>query len=114
MRPAVRLIEGLHITAADKRNILDCIEYLRSEENHAQWLGRKGSAKRYCLTSDPEQPNRFHVLIGETYSTDSGGKRERQSKVTIETTGVDPLPAASWEIDQGDLFDGLDTNEAQT
>lgn len=77
-------------------------------------VGPKSSAKRYCLTSDPEQPNRFHVLIGETYSTDSGGKRERQSKVTIETTGVDPLPAASWESDQGDLFDGLDTNEAQT
>ena len=77
-------------------------------------VGPKSSAKRYCLTSDPEQPNRFHVLIGETYRTDSGGKRERQSTDTIETTGVDPLPAASWEIDQGDLFDGLDTNEAQT
>jgi len=113
MKSTVRLIEGLHITAADKRNILECIEYLRGEENHAQWLGRKGSAKRYCLTSDPEQANRFHVLIGETYRTDSGGKRERQSKVTIETTGVEPLLAASWQIDQGDLFDGLDNNEAQ-
>lgn len=114
MKRTVRLIEGLHITATDKRNILDCIEFLRGQENHAQWLGRKGSSKRYCLASDPEQANRFHVLIGETYRTDSGGKRERQSKVTIETTGVDPLPATSWQIDQGDLFDGLDTNEAQT
>ena len=114
MKRTVRLIEGLHITAADKRNILDCIEYLRGEANHAQWLGRKGSSKRYCLTSDPENPNRYYVLIGETYRTDSGSKRERQSPVTIETTGVDPLPAASWKIDQGDLFDGLDSNEAQT
>ena len=114
MKPTVCLIEGLHITATDKRNILDCIEYLRTEENHAQWLGRKGSAKRYCVTSDPETPNRFYVLIGETYRTDSGGRRERQSTVIIETTGGDPLPAASWRIDQGDLFDGLDKNEAQT
>ena len=29
MRATVKLIEGLHITAADKRNILDGIEYLR-------------------------------------------------------------------------------------
>ena len=114
MKRTVRLIEGRHITAADKRNILGCIEYLRGEDNHAQWLGRKGSAKRYCLTSDLAQANRFHVLIGETYRTDSGAKRERQSKVIIETTGVDPLPAVSWEIDQSDLFDGLDTHEAQS
>ena len=111
MKPAVRLIEGLHITATDKRNILDCIEYLRGEDNHAQWLGRKGSSKRYCLSSDPVQANRFHVLIGEIYRTDSGAKRERQSKVVIETTGVDPLPSASWQIDQGDLFDGLNENK---
>lgn len=114
MKPTVRLIEGLHITATDKRNILDCIEYLRSENNHAQWLGRKGSAKRYCLASDPDHAGRFHVLIGESYRSDSGQKRERQSKVIIETTGVAPLPPASWQIDQGDLFDGLDKNEAKT
>jgi len=104
MKPAIKHIEGTHLTATDKRNILDCIEYLRTEDNHAQWLGRKGSKKQYCIAPDPETPNRYSVLIREAYTTDFGKVRERQSRHVIETRHVDPLPGADWSIAQGELF----------
>ena len=104
MKPSVKHIEGRHLTAADKRNILGCIEYLRTEDNHALWLGRRGSKKQYCICPDPETPNRYSVLIRETYTSDSGQKRESQTRHVIEVRGVDPLPVADWSIAQGELF----------
>lgn len=104
MKPSVKHLEGLHLTAADKRSILECIEFLRSENNHAMWLGRKGSPKRYCIAPAGETPNRYAVLIKENYRTDLGRPASRQSRHVVEVRGVDPLPLADWSIPQLDLF----------
>ena len=107
-RPSVRLIEGLHLTVADKRSILECVEFLRGEVNHAMWLGRKGSPKRYCLAPVEDQPNRYRVLIETSYRADHGTKRKRQGVYLVEVRGVEPLPRAEWSIAQGELFDGIE------
>lgn len=104
MKPSVKMIKGTHLTAADKRNILGCIEFLRTEDNHSIWMGRKGSKKRYSLAPDPEIPNRYSVLIKENYTSDFGQKRENTTTYIIETRGVDPLPSADCSIAQGELF----------
>jgi len=105
MKPSVKMIKGTHLTAADKRNILGCIEFLRTEENYAIWMGRKGSKKQYLLAPDRVIPNRYCLLIKENYISDFGQKRENTTTFIIETRGVDPLPSAGWAIVQGDLFD---------
>lgn len=104
MKPSVKHIEGLHLTAADKRSILECIEFLRGEENYALMLGRKGSPKRYCLNPDPEISNRYAVVIEEAYRTDSGRRDTRTSRHVVEVRGVDPLPRADWSLQQLELF----------
>ena len=55
MKRQVKLIEGLHITAQDKRNILDCIDYLAEQpaSDDPPWLGRGKSPKRYAIEEDP-------------------------------------------------------------
>lgn len=115
MRPSVKHIEGRHLTAADKRNILDSIEFLRATPNHvahpAAWLGRPGSKKQYCTAPDPDTPDRWFVVIRETYRTDHGQRRQSQARHVIETRGVDPLPtlaplpAADRTIAQLELFE---------
>lgn len=107
-RPAVILIEGLHLTASDRRSILECIEFLRGEDNHAMWLGRKGSPKRYCLAPVEDQPNRYRVLIETSYRADHGAKRKRQGVYLVDVRGVEPLPLADWSIAQGELFDSTE------
>lgn len=109
MKPQVSLIEGRHITAADKRNILDCIEYLRDQHPATwgvDWLGRKSSQKRYAVAPVLETPNRYEVKIREHYRNDYGCPCERTIRVVVETKGVDPLPAPdthpAW--DSTDLF----------
>lgn len=104
MKPSVKMIKGTHLTAADKRNILSCIEFLRTEENHAIWMGQKGSKKQYLLAPNPEIPNRYSVSIKENYTSDFGQKRENITTCIVETRGVDPLPSADWSIVQGELF----------
>jgi hypothetical protein len=104
MKPSVKLIKGQHLTTSDKRNILECIEYLRGEENYAIMLGRKGSPKKYCLSPDAEIPNRYAVLIKESYRTDYGHRDERTYCYVVEVRGVDPLPGGNWSIDQFELF----------
>lgn len=94
-RKTVKLVSGRHITAQDKRNILDCIAYLRTEPCHDIWLSRPGSRKSYAMAPDPVQLSRFTVIIRETYRTDTGQRRTRDCSVVIEVTGIDPLPAAT-------------------
>lgn len=108
-KAAVSLIEGRHITAADKRNILDCIEYQRDKHPATwgvDWLSRKSSPKRYAVAPVSETPNRYEVRIRESYRNDYGCPCERTSRVVIETKGVDPLHDAqshpAW--DSLDLF----------
>lgn len=104
MKPSVSLVEGRHITAADKRNILASIEYLRTTfaffveaspqtvPNYAgQWVGRKGSKKRYSLSPCPEVQGRIRVVIRETDSNDYGRKLDRDWRVTVTVSGVAPL-----------------------
>lgn len=76
----IRHIEGRHLTAADKRNILGGIEYLRNQDTCEMWLRRGGSKKQYRLTPDPEIPHRYSVEIREVYSTDFGQLRHRDTR----------------------------------
>ena len=86
MKRTVKLIEGLHLTAQDKRNILGCIDYLadRPASDEPQWLGRSKSPKRYAVEEDPTRSGRYLVKIRETYRTDFGQRRARTSRVVIE------------------------------
>ncbi|PHR20342.1 MAG: hypothetical protein COA37_15520 [Hoeflea sp.] len=112
MKPQISLIEGLHLTATDKCNILACIEYQRDQHPATwgvDWLGRKASPKRYTVAPVPETPNRYEVRIRENYRNDYGCPCERTARVVIETKGVDPLPDAqthpAWNCD--DLFSAM-------
>lgn len=104
IRPSVTMIEGRHLTAADKRNILASIEYLRGVSERAVWLGRPGSPKRYCLAPVEGDPARYRVVAEETYRSDAGQRRTRQSRFLIEVRGADPLPPGDWSGAQRDLF----------
>ena len=102
-RPTVALIKGRHITASDKRNILDGIDYLRETfapfieaspqtvPNYAgQWIKRRGSKKSYSIT-----PTRIGgqntVRIREVYKNDYGVLRENIQTVTVEVQNKPPL-----------------------
>ncbi|SCZ73441.1 hypothetical protein SAMN04488118_11725 [Epibacterium ulvae] len=104
MKPSVKHLEGRHLTATDKRIILECIEFLRGKDNYEIMLGRKGSPKRYCLCTDPEIPNRYAVAIEESYRTDSGRRDTRTSSHVVEVRGVDPLPHIQLADQQLELF----------
>lgn len=108
-RPSVTIIEGRHLTAADKRNILASIEYLRGMRERAVWLGRPGSPKRYCLAPVEGEPDRYRVITEETYRSDAGKRRTRQSRFLIEVRGVDSLPPGDWSGAQRDLFSEVAT-----
>ena len=103
-RPGVTMIEGRHLTAADKRNILGCIEFLRYSVERAVWLARPKSPKRYCLAPVEGDPARYRVIAEEAYRSDAGQRRTRQSRFLIEVRGVDPLPPGDWSGAQRDLF----------
>lgn len=115
MRPSVSLIEGRHITAADKRSILDGVEYLRSSfasvvrasadivPNYKDiWLRRAGSSKRYSVDPCPDHVGRYRVIIREAYRDDYGTKRSREARVMVELRGIAPLHLPTWAAT--DLF----------
>ena len=99
MKPGISKITGVHLTATDKRNILACIEYLREQDHHDQWLSRRRSPKQYHITPDSEQPNIYEVRILENYTTDFGEKRQGKSRYTVEAKGIEPLLPLSREVD---------------
>lgn len=103
-RPSVTMIEGLHLTAADKRNILASIEYLRGVPERAIWLGRPGSPKRYCLAPVEVNPVRYRVIAEEKYCTDAGQRRTRQSRLLNQVRGTDPIPPGDCLRTLRDLF----------
>tara|TARA_R110002074_G_scaffold402155_1_gene604073 strand:+ start:829 stop:1182 length:354 start_codon:yes stop_codon:yes gene_type:complete len=107
-KPAVSLLMGRHITAADKRNIVEGIEYLRKEfapyvaampaetpDYAATWIKRGASAKRYSITPNAEAGT-YSVTIRENYRTDAGEMRQRDMAVTVQVANIEPLymPAA--------------------
>ena len=68
MKPQISLIEGRHLTASDKRNILACIEYQRDKHPDtwgADWLGRKSSPKRYTVAPIPETAVATVRVVGQ-------------------------------------------------
>lgn len=108
MRPSISKISGSHLTARDKRTILDVISYLKNQEYHNMWLGFKGSPKRFCVIPDPEEPNIYKVRIRENYTSDWGEKRQREWKSTVKAKGIEQLaPVPHREDPQADLFEGL-------
>lgn len=93
-KPHVRLIEGYHLTAADKRNILDCIAFLRDQdrlEHPLPLLRRQGSPKRYALAPHKAGAAFYSVVIKAEEKNDYGTPVERSGHYVIETRGVDPL-----------------------
>lgn len=105
MKPSVTLLAGYHITAADKRNILGCIAFMRDKDPETwsdNWMGLPKSPKSYGLAPDPEQPGRYSVLIREKYRDDMGRRKDRQSSVIVEVKGVEPLPLPAYATQ--DLF----------
>lgn len=105
MKPQVRLIDGLHLTATDKRNLLAVIEYERGSTPEiwgTRWLGLAKSPKSYAVTPDPEKPGRYAALIQTRERNDRGEPKERQSRVIFETENVKPLPHPAYQTQ--DLF----------
>ena len=107
-KPTVSLIKGRHITAADKRNIVEGIEYLRKDfapfvaalpaqvpDYGAIWIKRGASAKRYSITPTADLGT-YSVTIRENYRTDAGEMRQRDMAVTVQVANIEPLymPAA--------------------
>lgn len=108
-RVSITLVEGLHITAADKRSIRDGIEHLRASfakfaevspetiPNYAGiWLRRRGSRKRYSIAPCPAHVNRYRVTIRETDTNSYGVKFDRDSSVLIDVSGSLPLYLPAW------------------
>lgn len=108
-RVSIVLIEGRHITAADKRSIRDGIAHLRETfarfveispatvPNYAGiWLRRSGSRKRYSIDPCPNQLNRYRVTIRETDRNSYGVTFDRDSSVLIEAKGIEPLHHPAW------------------
>lgn len=107
-KAAVSLIKGRHITAADKRNIVEGIEWLRQDfaayvaamptqtpDYGAIWIKRGASAKRYSITPTGDLGT-YSVTIRENYRADAGDMRQRNMTVTVQVANLEPLymPAA--------------------
>lgn len=99
-RPTVTLLEGRHITAGDKRNILDCIAYLLAQLNASgeyellQWCRRNGSAKAYQITKEPRH-GVYTVAIRTNETSDNGTPTQRTQTVIIEARGIAHLPTVA-------------------
>lgn len=105
MKPQIRLIDGLHLTATDKRNLLAVIEYERASAPEiwgTRWLGLAKSPKSYAVSPDPEKPGRYVALIRTREKNDRGEPKVRQSTVIFETENVKPLPHPAYQTQ--DLF----------
>lgn len=106
MKPSVKLIKGLHITASDKRAILDVIDYLRDhpEADSNGMYSRKGSRKSYGVIPDPNNIGRYGVSIRERYRNDYGQPREHTSIVIVEVRGIEQLAPRDSQAETDDLF----------
>ena len=91
MRPTVKLIEGYHLTATNRRIIVEGILLLRDSQDWDQWIGRKGSRHRYQITPDPAIPNRFRVVILENYRSGQGKKRQHETCYVVDVRGLAPI-----------------------
>lgn len=91
----VHMIEGRHLTASDKRNILECVEYLRKQDvldNPLPLLSRPGSRKSYILAPHKAGPDCYSVVVKTAERNDYGCPVERTSLFVVELKGVARLP----------------------
>lgn len=101
---SVTLIEGSHLTATDKRNILSAIEFLREKFSDfidyspatvpnygAMKLKRKGWRKTYVLDPCPKTPNVYTVTIHSNETNAYGMPLYRAATVRVQVKGADPL-----------------------
>ncbi|MEP3333526.1 hypothetical protein [Sedimentitalea sp.] len=108
-KPAVSLLKGRHITAADKRTIVEGIDWLRAEfaasvaalpeqipDYAAMWIRRGRSSKRYNIAPTGDRDS-YAVTIRENYRTDLGEKRQRDMTVTVRVANIEPLYMPSSE-----------------
>lgn len=104
MKPSVTLIKGLHITAADKRNIIAAIIFLedrfsgfvqadpRCIPNYGDIAVKRGkSPKSYAITPRQCAAGTYDVIIRETYRNDFGLERNSSISVTVAVKGIPPL-----------------------
>jgi len=104
MKPSVHLIKGLHITAADKRNIIAAIIFLEEKfsafvqadprivPNYGDIAVKRGSStKSYAITPRACAVGTYDVVIRENYNSDFGEARVDRKTVTVEVRGVTPL-----------------------
>jgi hypothetical protein len=104
MKPSVHLIKGLHITAADKRNIIAAIIFLedkfsafvqadpRMVPNYADIAVKRGnSPKSYAITPRACAAGTYDVVIRENYKSNFGDARVGKKTVTVEVRGLPPL-----------------------
>ena len=91
MKPSVKLLGGIHITATDKRRAIECLEYLTKRTGLAAqhpWLGVKGG-KQYCIASHRDGiEGEYTLAIKERYKTDHGQTRERLTSLIIKVIGM--------------------------
>ena len=101
---SVTLVSGTHITASDKRNILEGIDYLRmifapiieecpgTRPDYAGLkLRRKGSPKAYCIDPCASTPSQYAVTIHSNETTSYGKPLHRAAHVTVRVMGDEPL-----------------------
>jgi len=100
MKPSVTLAIGTHITAADKRNIVETISFLERKfacvvptcpqetpDYGFCYCRRAGSKKKYAITPRKTCAGTYDVRIRANETTDIGRKQTRaQSKRWFEPT----------------------------
>jgi len=101
MAAKVTLIEGRHITAAQKSLIRGGIEFLRERfaaeadgQSVPDYAGvdlrRKGSPYAFTITPSSQKAGRYTVVFKSMERNDYGAWRERTATVTVDVSG-DPL-----------------------
>lgn len=111
MKPSVTHLSGCHVTAADKRNILTAIEFLRGEfeayvkacpevtPDYARMWVKVNGRKQYAIRPDGP-PGEYVVHIGQNETDSAGRKVWRDYASRVRADGIEPLymPAAGYEM----------------
>jgi hypothetical protein len=104
-RGTVTLLEGRHITAADKRTIIDGIAYNLRELHKSNeyeldgWIRRGKSRKSYQITRLAAL-YQYQVKIRENETDSNGRATMRESTVTVRAHGIEQMPSlAEWLVD---------------
>jgi hypothetical protein len=86
MPVTIRLVEGLHLTATNRRHMAQILA--------AGWIRGDSGRLRYQLESVPGAPGRFAYTIRQNERDGFGRLTIRQSRGIIEAAGLPiPIPA---------------------